>query len=142
MRQKQPCFAPGTNIHALEPDLASLLPSAGGRWQLAADGRALERPFSFKTFAKAWDFMTAVALQAKIHNHHPEWSNVYNVVLVRWTTHNPRGLSDKDVRLAAICDGIAGDFHEVDTKEPASGAAQELLTKVVTDAGDCCGEKK
>ncbi|RDA90466.1 hypothetical protein CP533_3954 [Ophiocordyceps camponoti-saundersi (nom. inval.)] len=135
----QPRFAPGTDTHSVEPALASLL----GRWQLASDGRALERTFRFKTFAKTWDFMTAVALQAKIHNHHPEWSNVYNTTLVRWTTHNPLGLSQKDVRLAAICDSIAGDFQEVDAKESAGDPGhQELLTKVVTDAGDCCSQGK
>ncbi|RCI09820.1 hypothetical protein L249_4174 [Ophiocordyceps polyrhachis-furcata BCC 54312] len=131
----QPRFAPGTNTHSLEPALASLL----GRWQLASDGRALERTFRFKTFAKTWDFMTAVALQAKIHNHHPEWSNVYNTTLVRWTTHNPLGLSEKDVRLAAICDTLAGDFQEVDVKESAGDTVEEeLLARVVTNARDCC----
>ncbi|RDA82957.1 hypothetical protein CP532_0873 [Ophiocordyceps camponoti-leonardi (nom. inval.)] len=135
----QPRFAPGTDTHSVEPALASLL----GRWQLASDGRALERTFRFKTFAKTWDFMTAVALQAKIHNHHPEWSNVFNTTLVRWTTHDPLGLSEKDVRLAAICDALAGDFQEVDIKESTSDMSQkELLAKVVTDAGDCCSQGK
>lgn len=136
------CFAPGSDADALQPAVASLLPPAGGRWQLTAEGRALQRTFSFKTFAKAWDFMTAVALQAKIHSHHPEWSNVYNTTVVRWTTHNPRGLSDKDVRLAVICDSIAADFQEIDANEPAGGTANELLAKVVSNAGDCCTKKK
>ncbi|PHH73108.1 hypothetical protein CDD80_4038 [Ophiocordyceps camponoti-rufipedis] len=126
------CFAPGSDTHALEPAVASLLPSAGGRWQLVAEGRALQRTFSFKTFAKTW---------AKIHSHHPEWSNVYNTTVVRWTTHNPRGLSDKDVRLAAICDSIATDFQEINANESAGGTANELLAKVVSDAGDCCTKK-
>lgn len=38
---------------------------------------------------------------------------VYNTTLIRWTTHNPKGLSDKDVHLAAICDALARDFGEL-----------------------------
>lgn len=33
-------------------------------------------PLGTPTCADCQDFMTAVALQAKIKNHHPEWSNV------------------------------------------------------------------
>jgi 4a-hydroxytetrahydrobiopterin dehydratase len=41
-------------------------------------------------------------------NHHPEWSNVYNVVDVTLTTHDCGGLSDLDVKLAQRMDKLAG----------------------------------
>lgn len=100
-----PRFSPGTDESSASPALDALLSPSGGRWTLAKEGEALERSFRFKTFAKTWvgwrssiapppsgsldkgfvllshsrppqDFMTAVALQCKLKNHHPEWSNV------------------------------------------------------------------
>ena len=44
------------------------------------------------------------ALAAERHNHHPEWSNVYNRVTVRWTTHSEGGVTDLDLKLARLCD--------------------------------------
>ncbi|POR38824.1 Pterin-4-alpha-carbinolamine dehydratase [Tolypocladium paradoxum] len=137
----QPRFSSGTDEATVTPALAPLLSTTGGRWTLASEGQALERSFKFKTFAKTWDFMTAVSLQCKVKNHHPEWSNVYNTTFIRWTTHNPRGLSDKDVSMAAACDAIAQDFGELEP-EPASCTAKDLADTVAATAGGCCTPKK
>ncbi|KND93114.1 Pterin-4-alpha-carbinolamine dehydratase [Tolypocladium ophioglossoides CBS 100239] len=138
----QPRFSSGTNEATVSRALAPLLSTSGGRWTLASDGRALERSFKFKTFAKTWDFMTAVSLQCKVKNHHPEWSNVYSTTSIRWTTHNPLGLSDKDVSMAAACDAIAKDFGELEP-EPASCTARDLTDKAAAYAtGDSCTPKK
>ncbi|KAI0894886.1 transcriptional coactivator/pterin dehydratase [Annulohypoxylon nitens] len=142
-----PQFSAGVDepalMRALEPLLASA--SHGGRWGLIPGGEGIERSFKFKTFAKTWDFMTAVSLQCKLKNHHPEWSNVYNTTYIRWTTHNPKGLSTKDVELAAICDGLAKDFGEI-IEETSSGdgscALKQVADRAVTNAGDCCTPKK
>ncbi|KAG6066965.1 hypothetical protein E4U32_004860 [Claviceps aff. humidiphila group G2b] len=141
----QPRFSPGTNesaiTAALTPLLASSTGESGGKWALAADGEALERSFTFKNFAKTWDFMTAVSLQCKLANHHPEWTNVYNTTFIRWTTHNPRGLSDKDVRLASLCDSIARDFGELDA-EPLSCEVRARADAAISKSGDCCKPKQ
>jgi len=108
---------------------------------LTNGGEALERTFRFKTFAKTWDFMTAVSLQCKIKNHHPEWSNVFNTTFIRWTTHNPKGLSDKDVDLAATCDFLAKDFGETEEADAASCEMKGLADRVTASAGDCCTPK-
>ncbi|KAK2067744.1 hypothetical protein P8C59_001457 [Phyllachora maydis] len=115
-----PRFSAGTDTSTLEAALSPLLVQTGGRWTLAADGEGLERSFRFKTFAKAWDFMTAVSLQCKVRNHHPEWSNVYNTTFIRWKTHSPQGLSSKDIDLAAVCDALAEDFGEVTSSAEAT----------------------
>lgn len=78
-------------------------------WSLVADGTAIEKEFSFKGFNAAFGFMTRVALASKRTNHHPEWSNVYNRVTIRWTTHSVSGLTDLDLRLARSCDRFAVD---------------------------------
>ncbi|KAK8127508.1 Pterin 4 alpha carbinolamine dehydratase [Apiospora sp. TS-2023a] len=142
-------FSAGSDEAALGSKLQSLLATAatGGRWNLIGSGEGLERSFKFKTFAKTWDFMTAVSLQCKLKNHHPEWSNVYNVTFIRWTTHSPKGLSTKDVELAAICDSLARDFGEV-VEEPQQGegdqscAMRNLADTVASGAGaECCTPK-
>ncbi|KAK7747757.1 hypothetical protein SLS62_008901 [Diatrype stigma] len=145
-------FSAGSDEKALSQTLETLLKSAeghggsggggGGRWTLTTGGEGLERSFKFKTFAKTWDFMTAVSLQCKIKNHHPEWSNVYNTTYIRWTTHNPQGLSAKDIELAAICDSLARDFGEVVEESGGSCELKQLADRGAATAGDCCGPKK
>ena len=44
--------------------------------------------------------MSRVALIAQRMNHHPEWFNVWNRVLIDLTTHDAGGISKKDFRLA------------------------------------------
>ncbi|KAI1175031.1 pterin 4 alpha carbinolamine dehydratase-domain-containing protein [Nemania sp. FL0916] len=140
-------FSAGANESALSTALRVLLDSAGegGRWALVPGGDGLERSFKFKNFAKTWDFMTAVSLQCKLKNHHPEWSNVYNTTYIRWTTHSPAGLSAKDVELAGLCDALARDFGEVLDGRDAAAQTSDLKAvadRVASAAGDCCVPKK
>lgn len=57
---------------------------------------ALERTFTFKDFSEAFAFMTRVALIAETLEHHPDWSNVYNKVTIRLSTHDAGGVTGKD----------------------------------------------
>lgn len=51
--------------------------------------------------------MTRVAFLAEAHNHHPNWSNVYNTVNIELTTHDAGNVvTDKDRKLAAAIDAI------------------------------------
>lgn len=76
-------------------------------WVLSQDGTALEKTYSFKGFNGAFGFMTRVAMAAERANHHPEWSNVYNRVTIRWTTHSEGGVTELDVKLARACSRFA-----------------------------------
>ncbi|KAI1074948.1 transcriptional coactivator/pterin dehydratase [Whalleya microplaca] len=142
--QTQARFSAGADEAALDRALKPLLASAGqgGRWTLIPGGEGLERSFKFKTFAKTWDFMTAVSLQCKLKNHHPEWSNVYNTAYIRWTTHSPKGLSARDVELAAVCDGLARDFGDIVDDNSSSCDLRQVADRAVAEAGDCCTPKK
>ena len=86
--------------------LAEVLADLDG-WSLVEDGTAIEAEFSFKGFNAAFGFMTRVALAAERQNHHPEWSNVYNRVTIRWTTHSEGGVTELDVKLARACSRFA-----------------------------------
>jgi len=93
-------------------ELDSLLAELDG-WILSQDGAGLEKTYSFKGFNSAFGFMTRVAMAAERANHHPEWSNIYNRVTIRWTTHSLGGVSDLDLKLAGACDRFAGDQSEL-----------------------------
>ena len=77
-------------------------------WTLSDDGLAITRQFKFADFQQAFAFMTHVALAAERADHHPEWSNVYNRVDMRLTTHDAGGLTESDFALAAVADAAAG----------------------------------
>jgi 4a-hydroxytetrahydrobiopterin dehydratase len=86
-----------------EKAITEALPSVSG-WALKGDG--IERSYRFVDFITAFAFMTRVALLAEKADHHPEWSNVYNRVDIRLTTHDASGLSEKDFSLARAIDTI------------------------------------
>ena len=67
---------------------------------------ALRRNFEFPDFARAFGFMTTVALHAERADHHPDWSNVYNKVHVALSTHDAGGVTDLDFDLAAVMDRL------------------------------------
>jgi len=60
----------------------------------------LHKELAFKTFVEAFGFMSSVALIAEGMNHHPEWFNVYNKVIVDLTTHDVGGISNLDFEFA------------------------------------------
>lgn len=76
-------------------------------WQLEKGGLAITRRFVFADFSAAFGFMTRVALAAEKMDHHPEWSNVYNRVEIRLTTHDAGGLTDRDFELAKKMNRLA-----------------------------------
>jgi len=61
----------------------------------------LVQKFEFKDFSEAFAFMTRVALLAEKANHHPWWSNVYNIVEIKLNTHDAGDIvTEKDHLLA------------------------------------------
>jgi 4a-hydroxytetrahydrobiopterin dehydratase len=67
-------------------------------WTLAAG--KLHRELRFPDFARAFGFMSAAALVAESMNHHPEWSNVYDRVVIDLVTHDAKGVTSLDLELA------------------------------------------
>jgi len=65
----------------------------------------LQATFKFKDFTEAFAFMTEVAFLAEKHQHHPDWSNVWNSVEIHLTTHDAGNIvTDKDRALAEDID--------------------------------------
>jgi len=82
--------------------LAQQLPA----WSLV-NGK-LRRELRFADFVEAFGFMSRVALVAEAMGHHPEWSNVWNRVVIELTTHDTGGLSNLDVELAQRINTLVG----------------------------------
>ncbi|MDG1032984.1 MAG: 4a-hydroxytetrahydrobiopterin dehydratase [Luminiphilus sp.] len=80
------------------------LKTTHSQWRL--DGLFIRRDFEFKGFIDAWGFMNSVALLAEKADHHPNWENVYNRVVIRLSTHDAQGLTDKDFQLASAIDEL------------------------------------
>ncbi len=82
--------------------LAGTLPE----WRLVEGRDAITRAQRFADFSAAWGFMSRVALLAEKHDHHPEWSNTYNRVVITLSTHDAGGLTRRDVALAQAIDAV------------------------------------
>jgi 4a-hydroxytetrahydrobiopterin dehydratase len=70
------------------------------------DGR-LHRELEFASFAEAFGFMTRVAYEAERLDHHPDWSNSWNKVVIDITNHAAGGLTDRCFALATATDAAA-----------------------------------
>ena len=75
-------------------------------WKL--ENGKLHRAFECKDFVAAFGNMTRVALVAESMNHHPEWFNVWNKVVIDLNTHSVKGISDYDFTLVEKIDEIFG----------------------------------
>jgi len=70
--------------------------------------------FQFADFRTAWAFMTEVAFEAEAQQHHPNWENVYNQVVIKLTTHDAGNtVTEKDYALAAAIVKMAQKYLKV-----------------------------
>ncbi len=67
----------------------------------------LHREYQFPDFVHAFGFMATAAIAIEAMNHHPEWSNVWNRVVVDLTTHDAGGITAKDILLAEKLEELA-----------------------------------
>ena len=96
-------YMPATKL--TDAEVTERLSRAKG-WSLVSG--KLHRGFECKDFVVAFGNMTRVALVAEAMNHHPEWFNVWNKVVIDLNTHSVKGISDLDFKLAAKIDEIFG----------------------------------
>ena len=62
---------------------------------------SLYKKFQFQDFNEAFGFMTRVSLLAEKMDHHPKWTNVWNVVEIWLSTHDAGNtVTVKDKKLA------------------------------------------
>ena len=94
--------------HRLSPArIAELLPQVPG-WELAENGHALVRTFTFADYYRTMAFVNALAYLAHEQDHHPDLGVHYNRAVVRYSTHDVGGLSENDFICAAKADALVG----------------------------------
>jgi 4a-hydroxytetrahydrobiopterin dehydratase len=88
-----------------EQQIAGALTQLAG-WRHHED--SLTKQFTFGGFPEALSFMVRVGFRAEAANHHPDWSNVYNRVNVKLSTHDAGGkVTQKDVDLAGEIENLS-----------------------------------
>jgi 4a-hydroxytetrahydrobiopterin dehydratase len=75
-------------------------------WEVRGDH--LHRELTFADFSEAFGFMARVALLAEKLDHHPDWSNSWNRVVIDLTSHDEGGISDLCVELATRISRLVG----------------------------------
>jgi 4a-hydroxytetrahydrobiopterin dehydratase len=69
-------------------------------WKMVKGRNAITKTFKFKDFVQAFGWMTSMAIYAEKKDHHPEWFNVYNTVVVTLSTHDSGGVTKLDLDMA------------------------------------------
>lgn len=92
-------------MQPLQPQEISGALEALPGWTLE-DGE-LRRCYRFPSFTHAMAFLAGMAAVIEKMNHHPHWSNVYNRVDVRLSTHDAGGVTRLDLDLAAQMESLA-----------------------------------
>jgi 4a-hydroxytetrahydrobiopterin dehydratase len=70
----------------IETDELTIWLAKHDTWQ--GDQNGISTTWKFKDFSAAIAFMQDAVEMIESHNHHPEWTNVYNRLSVTLTTHD------------------------------------------------------
>ena len=89
-----------------ESELQDALAELDG-WEVVDE--KLHRELHFADFSEAFGFMTRVALAAEKLDHHPDWSNSWNQVVIDIVSHDAGGLTATCFDLAARVDTFVPD---------------------------------
>ena len=67
---------------------------------------AIHVELEFDNFKDCFSAMSRIAFECEAQNHHPNWSNVYNVLKISLSTHDAGGVTHKDFKLAEAIENI------------------------------------
>ena len=95
-------------VRALKPTEVIMALGQISGWGLSGDGDdvAIEKTFEFAQHAHALLFVNSVGWLSEKLNHHPELVLTYQRCVVRWNTHEVRGLSRLDFEAATQTDAL------------------------------------
>lgn len=76
------------------------------------ENKAINAEFEFENFKDCFSAMSRIAFECEALNHHPNWTNVYNVLSISLSTHDAGGVTDKDFKLAEAIESIVEEDEE------------------------------
>jgi len=98
---KKSCVPCHAGTPPVPPEQAAHLLSELPGWQIATDGKSIERRFGFENYYQTIAFVNAVAWTSHREDHHPDLEVSYKHCVVRYATHAIGGLSENDFICAA-----------------------------------------
>lgn len=75
-------------------------------WSLNTKGTFISRTFTFKDHINALVFIARATVHAQVLDHHPDIEFTFKKVKVTLTSHDLKGLTQKDIDLAERIDAI------------------------------------
>ena len=87
-------------------------------WKVDLQTQTIFREFIFADFSLAFEFMKQCAQYAEEIDHHPDWSNSWNKVLVHLSTHSAQGLTVLDIQMAKMMDALAQKINALPLRDP------------------------
>ena len=73
---------------------------------------AIHAEFEFDNFKDCFSAMSRIAFECEALNHHPDWTNTYNVLTISLSTHSVNGVTDLDFKLAEAIESIVEPDEE------------------------------
>ena len=67
---------------------------------------AIHTEYEFDNFKDCFSAMSRIAFECEALNHHPNWSNTYNILKISLSTHDEDGVTIKDFKLAEAIEAI------------------------------------
>lgn len=75
-------------------------------WTYDEASKSIQKEFTFKSYLKTISFVNTIAWFANRDNHHPDLEVSFGRCLVKLTTHDAGGVSEKDFALAKCIDSL------------------------------------
>ncbi len=66
----------------------------------------LYNEFEFDSFKNCMSAMMRIAFECEVLNHHPTWSNTYNILEIKLSTHDVHGVTELDFKLLEAIENI------------------------------------
>ncbi len=73
---------------------------------------AIHTEYEFENFKDCFSAMSRIAFECEALNHHPNWTNTYNVLKISISTHEENGVTEKDFKLAHAIETIVEEEED------------------------------
>lgn len=90
-------------------NLSEITTAMAGLNNWGLEGNSLTKQFEFQDFMEALGFVNDVGQIAEKHQHHPNITIRYNIVILALTTHSSGELTEKDFEVAKEIDSLSID---------------------------------